>query len=51
MPFKSDAQRKFMFAKHPDIAKKWAHKYGVPKNLPEHVAGALKRAASRRKKK
>ena len=38
MPFKSDAQRKFMFAKHPEIAKKWAHKYGVPKNLPEHAS-------------
>lgn len=25
MPFQSEAQRKFMFAKHPDIAKKWAH--------------------------
>ena len=27
MPFKSDKQRKFMFAKHPKIAKKWAGKY------------------------
>jgi hypothetical protein len=24
MPFKSEAQRKYMFAKHPKIAKKWA---------------------------
>lgn len=24
MPFKSEAQRNFMFAKHPEIAKKWA---------------------------
>lgn len=23
MPYKSDAQRKFMHAKHPEIAKKW----------------------------
>jgi hypothetical protein len=36
MPFKSEAQRKFMFAKHPQIAKRWAHEYGTPKNLPEH---------------
>ena len=28
MPFKSQAQRKFMFAKHPKIAKKWAHDKG-----------------------
>ena len=25
MPFESEAQRKYMFAKHPGIAKKWAH--------------------------
>ncbi len=23
MPFKSEAQRRFMFAKHPDIARRW----------------------------
>jgi len=28
MPFKSVAQRKFMYAKHPAIAKKWTAKYG-----------------------
>jgi hypothetical protein len=28
MPFKSVAQRKFLFAKHPKVAKNWAHKYG-----------------------
>lgn len=38
MPFKSEAQRKYMFARHPKIAKRWAHKYGVSKNLPEHVS-------------
>lgn len=38
MPFKSKAQRKFLFAKHPDIAKRWASEYGKGKeNLPEHV--------------
>jgi hypothetical protein len=25
-----------MFAKHPEVAKAWAEKYGVPKNLPKH---------------
>lgn len=29
MPFKSVRQRKFMHAKHPDIAKRWAKKYGT----------------------
>lgn len=36
MPFKSEAQRKFLWWKYPKIAKRWAHKYGTPKNLPEH---------------
>lgn len=38
MPFKSKAQQKYLFAKHPKLAKEWADKYGVPKNLPEHKA-------------
>jgi hypothetical protein len=28
MPYKSEKQRKFMHAKHPQIAKKWDKKYG-----------------------
>jgi len=28
MPYKSEKQRKFMHAKHPQIAKKWDRKYG-----------------------
>lgn len=28
MPYKSDAQRKFMHAQHPRIAAKWDKKYG-----------------------
>lgn len=28
MPFKSEKQRRYMYAKHPSIAKKWAKKYG-----------------------
>ena len=28
MPFKSVKQRKYMWAKHPDIAKRWTSKYG-----------------------
>lgn len=29
MPFRSVKQRNYLFMKHPDIAKKWAKKYGV----------------------
>lgn len=37
MPFKSEAQRRYLFAKEPKLASKWAHKYGTPKDLPMHV--------------
>jgi len=33
MPFKSEAQRRYMFSQHPDIAHKWAHgKHSAKKN-------------------
>ena len=35
MPFKSLAQMRFMFAKHPEMAKEWADETPDPKNLPE----------------
>ena len=37
MPFVSEAQRRYMWAQHPDIARRWAKH--TPKNarLPEHV--------------
>ena len=35
-PFASESQRRYLFARHPKIAEKWAHKYGTPKNLPKH---------------
>lgn len=38
MPFKSEAQRKFLFAKHPTIAKRWAKHTPKGADLPEHVA-------------
>jgi hypothetical protein len=36
MPFKSKAQQRFMFAKHPKIAKRWAKKTNF-KKLPSKV--------------
>ena len=52
MPFKSEAQRRFLWAKHPKIAKKWAHEYGSGANLPkhsekDHAMKGLKKAAGR----
>ncbi len=37
MPFKSEAQRKLMYAKHPTIAKRWTEEGGTAGHLPEHV--------------
>jgi hypothetical protein len=37
MPFKSKAQRKFMYAKHPEMAKEWENKTPKDKKLPEKV--------------
>lgn len=38
MPFKSLAQEHFLFAKHPEIAAKWANKTSNMKKLPEKVS-------------
>ena len=42
MPYKSKAQMRYMYAKHPRIAKEWSKKYKKSKNLPEHVKKAGK---------
>lgn len=36
MPYVSTSQRRFMHAKHPDIAKRWDKEYPHKGNLPEH---------------
>ena len=41
MPFKSQAQRSFMYSQHPDIAKRWRKESGPQKGLPE-VKGSKK---------
>lgn len=38
MPFKSQAQRKFMYAKHPEMAKEWEDKTPKGKPLPKKVS-------------
>lgn len=43
MPFKSQAQRGFMFAKHPDIAKRLAAETPKGAKLPYHVGGGGKK--------
>lgn len=46
MPFQSEAQRKFMWAKHPDIAQRWVDEGAKSKGLPKKKfnAGAFSRA-------
>ncbi|MEW6171863.1 MAG: hypothetical protein AB1510_02170 [Bacillota bacterium] len=52
MPFKSEAQRRYLWMKHPELARRWAHEYGTPKDLPEHVKrGAIQRRLDKHKKR
>ena len=47
MPFQSQAQRRFMYAEHPDIAKRWSREYPnqgpLPEKKPKKGADALRR--------
>ena len=38
MPFRSEKQRKYMWAKHPDIARRWTKKYGSKVRLRKAIA-------------
>jgi hypothetical protein len=38
MPFESKSQQRFMYAKHPEIAKEFQEKTPKGKDLPEHAA-------------
>lgn len=42
MPFQSDAQRKFLYSQHPDVAKEFASKTPKGANLPEHKGKSKK---------
>lgn len=43
MPFRSQAQRRFMYARHPEIAKRWRKEYGPQRRLPERSGDRRKR--------
>jgi hypothetical protein len=53
MPFKSEAQRRYLFAKHPKVAKEFAAHTPKGAKLPEKVGDramkGLKRAADSRR--
>ena len=40
MPFKSEKQRRYMWAKEPEIAKRWTEKYGIK---PKKKGGIMKK--------
>lgn len=41
MPFVSEAQRRFLWANHPQIAKRWAAHTPKSKKLPLHAKQAM----------
>lgn len=43
MPFKSEAQRRWMYARHPEMAKRW-EAHTPDRRLPDHVR-RLRRSA------
>lgn len=49
MPFKSEAQRGYMYANHPKIAKRWSAEYPNQGKLPRHV-GKVKKKRKRGKR-
>lgn len=51
MPYKSQVQRRFMYAKHPKLAKEFEEKTPKGADLPEHAPkrDALRRLRRRKK--
>jgi hypothetical protein len=37
MPFQSAAQRRFLYARHPEIAERWRRESGPQRGLPERA--------------
>lgn len=50
MPFKSQAQAKYLFANNPSVAKEFAAATPNMKNLPSHLPAAAKAAQTLKKK-
>lgn len=51
MPFKSEAQRRYLWMHHPEVAKEFADKTPSGTKLPYHVALQKLRDRSKKKKK
>lgn len=48
MPFSSQKQRAFMYARHPEIAKRWRKESGPQRGLPEYSRSTQKPRTSRK---
>lgn len=49
MPFRSEAQRRYLYAKEPEVAKRWTEKYGSKIVASKHpVARGIKKSRSRK---
>jgi hypothetical protein len=45
MPFRSEAQRRYLWARHPRIARRWTEKYGSkPQTTRAQAARRLRKA-------
>jgi hypothetical protein len=51
MPFKSKSQQKWMFATHPEMARRWADETPNIKGLPKYVGKRKKKLPKYRGKK
>lgn len=47
MPFRSEKQRRFLWLKHPEIAKRWSDKYGSKIVPNKKERSAVKRKVER----
>ena len=47
MPFKSEAQRRFLHAQHPRLAQEWEERYPPGNNLPQRVKRQKRKPSKR----
>ncbi|MBL7851455.1 MAG: hypothetical protein JNN04_11175 [Cyclobacteriaceae bacterium] len=51
MPFRSEAQRRYLWARQPKVARKWAKEYPGQKDLPEKVNASGRAGAKKASRK
>lgn len=51
MPFKSEAQRRYLWSQEPEVAARFAKETPKGKKLPEHVADKQRQAFNKARKK